>query len=42
MVIKEGTFYDEHWVLHVSDEMLNSAPKTRRKTEANSGKLALT
>ena len=27
MGIKEGTC-DEHWVLHVSDESLNSTPKT--------------
>ena len=27
MVIKEGTCYDEHWVLYVSDEPLNSTPE---------------
>ena len=26
--IKEGTCWDEHWVLHVSDESLNSTPET--------------
>ena len=25
---KEGTCYDEHWVLYVSDESLNFTPKT--------------
>ena len=28
MGIKEGTCYDEYWVLYVSDESLNSAPET--------------
>ena len=28
MGIKEGMSYDEHWVLYVSDESLNSTPKT--------------
>ena len=28
MVIKERTYYDEHWVLYVSDESLNSTPET--------------
>ena len=28
MGIKEGTCWDEHWVLHVSDESLNSTPET--------------
>ena len=28
MGIKEGTCYDEHWVLYVSDESLNSTPET--------------
>ena len=28
MGIKEGTGCDEHWVLHVSDELLNSTPVT--------------
>ena len=27
MGIKEGTCWDEHWVLHVSDESLNSTPE---------------
>ena len=27
-VIKEGTCWDEHWVLYVGDESLNSAPET--------------
>ena len=26
--IKEGTCYDEHWALYVSDESLNSTPET--------------
>ena len=26
--MKEGTCYDEHWVLCVSDESLNSTPET--------------
>ena len=29
MVIKEGTYCDEHWVLHISDELLNSTPETK-------------
>ena len=28
MGIKEGTCYDEHWVLYVSDESLSSTPET--------------
>ena len=28
MDIKEGTFWDEHWVSYVSDESLASAPET--------------
>ena len=28
MGIKEGTYYDEHWVLYVSDESLSSTPET--------------
>jgi len=28
MGIKEGTCCDEHWVLYVSDESLNSTPET--------------
>ena len=27
MSIKEGTGWDEHWVLYVSDESLNSVPE---------------
>ena len=27
MGIKEGTCYDEHWVLYVSSKLLNSIPK---------------
>ena len=28
MDIKEGTCWDEQWVLYVSDESLNSTPET--------------
>ena len=28
MNVKEGTCNDEHWVLYVGDESLNSIPKT--------------
>ena len=28
MDIKEGTCWDEHWVLYVSDKSLNSTPET--------------
>ena len=28
MGIQEGSCWDEHWVLHVSDESLNSTPET--------------
>ena len=28
MRTKEGTCYDEYWVLYVRDESLNSTPKT--------------
>ena len=28
MVTKEGICSDEHWVLYVSDESLNSIPET--------------
>ena len=28
MGIKEGTCYDEHWMLYVSDESLNSTLET--------------
>ena len=27
MGIKEGTCWDEHWVLYVSDELLGSTPE---------------
>ena len=27
MAIKEGTCWDEHWVLYVSDESLKSIPE---------------
>ena len=26
--LQEGTFWDEHWELYLSDESLNSAPET--------------
>ena len=29
MVFKEGTCYDDHWALYVSDESLNSTPETK-------------
>ena len=32
--IKEGTC-DEHWVLYVSDELLNSTPETNFTTYVN-------
>jgi len=28
MRIKEGTYCDEHWVLYVTDESLDSTPET--------------
>ena len=28
MGIKKGTCWDEHWVLYVSDESLNSTPES--------------
>ena len=28
MGMKEGTSWDEHWVLYVRDESLNSTPET--------------
>ena len=34
MSIKEGTC-DEHWVLYVYDESLNSIPKTNTKLYVN-------
>ena len=34
MVIKEST-YDEHWVLYISDESLNSTPETNSILHAN-------
>ena len=27
--IKEGTWYDEHWVLHATDELLNFISVTK-------------
>ena len=35
MGIKEGTCYDEHGVLHVSDQSLNSIPETNIALYAN-------
>ena len=35
MSIKEGTCYDKHWVLHVSDEPLNSIPETNMALYVN-------
>ena len=29
MGTEEGTFWDEHWVLYVSDESRESTPKTK-------------
>ena len=29
MCIEEGTYWDEHWVLYVSDESWKSTPKTK-------------
>ena len=29
MGIEEGTFWDEHWVLYVSDESWESTPKPK-------------
>ena len=29
MGIKEGTFWDEHWVSYVSDESMGSTPEAR-------------
>ena len=28
MDIKEGTWYNEHWVLYATDESVNSMPET--------------
>ena len=28
MGVKRGTGCDEHWILYVSDELLNSTPET--------------
>ena len=28
MSIKEGTSWDEHWVLHINDESLGYTPET--------------
>ena len=35
MGIKEGASCDEHWVLHVSDESLDSTPKTNTTLYVN-------
>lgn len=35
MGIKEGTCCDQHWVLYVSDESLNSTPETNTVWYAN-------
>ena len=35
MSIKEGTCCDEHWVLYISDESLNSSPDTNFTIYAN-------
>ena len=35
MGIKEGTWFDEHWVLYVSDESLNSISETNTKLYVN-------
>ena len=34
MEIKEGT-WDEHWLLHISDESLNSTPETNITLHVN-------
>ena len=36
MAIKEGTCYNEHWVLYISNESLNSTPETDIASYANS------
>ena len=28
---KEDTYWDEHWVLHVNDDSLNSIPEKKKK-----------
>ena len=33
--IKEGTCYDEHWVLYISDEPLNYTPETSNSLYVN-------
>ena len=35
MSIKKGTCYDEHWVLYVHDESLNSTPETNITSYVN-------
>ena len=35
MGIKEGSCWDEHWVLYVSDESLGSAPETNTTLHVN-------
>ena len=33
--IKEGTCWDEHWVLYISDESLGSTPETNAAPYVN-------
>ena len=33
MGIKEGTCQDEHWVLYISDESLNSTPEIMKESK---------
>ena len=33
--VKEGTCWDEHWVLYVSDRSLGSAPETKTTIHVN-------
>ena len=35
MIIKEGTFCNEHWVLYATDESLNSTPETNSTLYVN-------
>ena len=35
MGVKEGTCWDEHWVLHVTDESLGSTPETNTTLYVN-------
>ena len=41
MGIKEGTCRNEHWVLYVSDESLNSTPETNIALNVNYLKFTL-